>query len=1043
MRQLRLILLSIVLLGWATALLAGTTGKIAGYVRDAQTGDPLPGVNVIIEGTRMGAATAVNGYYAILNVPPGTYTLRFSMIGYADYRVENVKVDIDLTTTINAQLKPVVLSGQEVVVVAERPVVQKDVSASQMNIESEVVENLPVQTVSEVVTLQAGIERSSLGFIVRGGSPNQTAFMVDGMSLNDERSNIPYTAVSLSSLREIQIQTGGFNAEYGNVRSGLINVVTKEGPRSRYIGTISLRYSPPAPKHFGPSIYDPNSYFNRPYLDDAVCWFGTNKGEPFTDQNGNGKWDQGEPFVDLNGDGTRSFWDDYTQRQYPFFEGWYAVSEATLSDQDPTNDLTPQGAQRLYKWQHRRQGDIKKSDYVVDAGFGGPVPFISQKLGDLRFYLSHFQERDMFIFPLSRDSYFDDHVQLKLTSDIKSSMKLTVTGLYGEIYSVSPYNWKTTPTGRVLRTPAEIAALLNSSSGNAMLYMPGYYSPSNIYRSMIGAKLTHVLSPKTFYEVSLQYNVNRYKTYKIADRDTTKKYEIIPGFKVDEAPYGYWGYGVNGIDGMIMGGWMNLGRDRSVNTTTRFRFDITSQVNENNQVKSGIQVVYNDYRIRSYTESPSMTTWTRSMEYNVFPYRIGAYVQDKLEFQGFIANVGLRLDYSNPNTDYYKLDPYAKYFKAGYGKLIEVEAPRERAKATLALSPRLGVSHPITESSKLYFNYGHFRSEPASSYRFRLQRESNGLVTYMGNPNMRLEKTVAYELGFAQSLFNSFLLNVAAYYKDVTNQPGWIFYQNIDNTVQYYKAANNNYQDIRGFEITLTKRTGDWLTGFVNYTYDVRTSGYFGLTSYYEDPNKQRDYLRLNPYQEKPHPRPYARANLNFHSPARFGPTWLGHHWLGNWNLNVLAEWRAGRYETYNPNSIPGVVDNVRWKDWYNVDMRLSKTFRFGRYEVQTYVDARNVFNIKYLNYGAFSDRYDYLDYLASLRFDWEEGIEHGHDRIGDYRPENVPYDPLEPNPNNDPEIAKRNKERIKKKSYIDMPNFKSLTFLNPRDIIFGLRVNF
>jgi len=159
--------------------------------------------------------------------------------------------------------------------------------------------------------------------------------------------------------------------------------------------------------------------------------------------------------------------------------------------------------------------------------------------------------------------------------------------------------------------------------------------------------------------------------------------------------------------------------------------------------------------------------------------------------------------------------------------------------------------------------------------------------------------------------------------------------------------------------------------------------------------------------------------------------------------VNVLAEWRAGRYETYNPNQIPGIVDNVRWKDWYNVDLRVSKTFRFGRYEVQTYLDARNVFNIKYLNYGAFSDRYDYLDYLASLNFDWEEGVEHGHDRIGDYRPEGVAYDPLEPNPNNDPEIRKRNEERKKKKSYIDMPNFKSLTFLNPRDIVFGVRVNF
>ncbi|RMF63235.1 MAG: TonB-dependent receptor, partial [Calditrichaeota bacterium] len=386
---------------------------------------------------------------------------------------------------------------------------------------------------------------------------------------------------------------------------------------------------------------------------------------------------------------------------------------------------------------------------------------------------------------------------------------------------------------------------------------------------------------------------------------------------------------------------------------------------------------------------------------------------------------------------------YSQYFKAGYGNNIEEEAPREKAEPHVILSPRLGVSHPITESSKLYFNYGHFRSEPGSSYRFRLQREANGLVTYLGNPSMNLEKTVAYEVGYAQSFFNEYLLNIAAYYKDVTNQPGWIYFENIDNSVQYYKAASNNYQDIRGFEITLSRRTRGWITGFVNYTYDVRTSGYFGLTAYYEDPNKQREYLRQNPYQEKPRPRPYARANITLHTPPTWGPVLAGRHLLGDWHCSLLAEWIAGRYDTYNPNSVPGVVDNVRWKDWYNVDMRLSKAFKLGRAQIQAYLDVRNLFNFKFLNAAAFSDRYDYLDYLESLRFDWEEGDEKGHDRVGEYRPEDVPYDPLEPNPNNDPEIRRRNEERIRKKSYIDMPNIRALTFLNPRDVIFGFKINF
>jgi len=996
-------------------LLAGTTGKVTGHVTDAESGAALPGVNVVVEGTTFGAATDARGDYVILSLPPGTYSLKFTMIGYADLRVRDVRVIIDLTTTVDARLKPVVLVAEEVVVVAERPVVNKDVSNSQMNIESKTIETMPIQTVNRVVALQAGIERGREGILVRGGGANQTIFMVDGLSLNDERSNIPYAAVSLSSVQEIQIQTGGFNAEYGNLRSGLVNVVTREGAKHRYNATATIRYRRPAAKHFGLSLFDPNSYFNRPYLDPAVCWTGTRNGA----------------------------WDEYTQRQYPRFEGWNAVSNATLQDDDPTNDLTPEGAKRLWQWQHRRQGDIKKPDYVIDAAVGGPLPVVGKKLGDLRFYLSHFREQEMFIFPLSRDNYGENYTSLKLTSDLTPSVKLLLTGLYGEVHSVSPYDWTVTPTGYVLRDQTEIADLLNSSSGNSILYMPGYYSPSSVYRSVFGAKLTHVLSPRTYYEVSLQHKISRYNTYQLTVRDTTKRNEPVPGYFVDEAPFGYWGYGVQGIDGMSMGGWMNLGRDKSVNATSSLRVDLTSQVDLRNQAKAGFEIVYNDYNIRSSTESPSMGTWTRSMIYRVFPFRIGTYLQDKLEFQGFIANVGLRLDYSDPNTKWYQLKAYDKNLSAGYGKSIENKVAKKDAKAELYLSPRLGVSHPITANSKLYFNYGHFRSEPFSSYRFRIQRESNGLVTYLGNPNLQLEKTVAYELGFAQNLFDVLLLNVAAYYKDVSNQPGWIFYQNINNTVQYNQASSNNYADIRGFEITLTKRIGRWVTGFVNYTYDVQTSGYFGLQRYYEDPNKQRDYLRLNPYQARPHPRPYARANIDLHTPSDLGPVWMGFHPFGDWTLNILADWKTGSYETYNPKSIPGVVDNVQWKDWYNVDLRLSKLLRVKKLDLQVYLDIRNALNTRYMSYAAFSDQYDYNDYLASLHFSWEEGDEKGNDRIGDYRPEDVPYDPLEPNPNNDPTIKARNEARKKSKSYIDMPNFTSLTFLNPRDFVVGLKMNF
>lgn len=1009
------VILTAIVLFTISCLFAGTTGKISGTATDSETGQNLPGVNVIVAGTSFGAVTNLDGRYTILNVPPGNYEVKFTILGFAELVVEKVRVEIDLTTTVDARLRSETLQGENVVVVAERPVVTKDISNSQMNIESKTIETMPVQTVRQVLSLQAGIESGREGIIVRGGSANQTTFMLDGLSMNDERSNIPVTAFALSSVKEIQIQTGGFNAEYGNLRSGLVNVVSREGDQRRYNVTATLRYSPPSAKHFGQSIYSPNSYFNRVYMDPAVCYTGTNNGA----------------------------WDDFTKKQYQAFTGWQTYADQTMSDDDPSNDVTAEGARKIYEWQHRRQGDIKKPDYIVDAGFGGPVPFIGDQLGHLRFFATHYRNQEMFIYPLSTDAYRENQTQLKLTSDVTPKIKLIFTGLYGETSSATPYNWTTTPTGYVLRDQEEIADLLTSSDGRAVLYMPGYYSPTDIYRQMYGVQMTHMVTPKTFYEVFLQYSYNRYNSYKMEDRDLTKKYEIIPGYFVDETPYGYYGDSYPSINSDRFGAWMNLGRDKSINTTTNFKFDLTSQIHPRHQIKTGFQAVYNDFNIRSFSSSPALASWSREMFYHVYPYRLGLYLQDKIEYEGFIANLGLRMDYSDPNSSYLDIATYDKNLAAGYGNDIDAVTGEKKAKSDIVLSPRLGVSHPITANSKLYFNYGHFTQEPFSSYRFRLQREGNGMITYVGNPNMVFEKTIAYELGYSQNVFNQFLINLAAYYKDVTNQPGWINYINMNTTVNYYRAASNNYADIRGLEVTLTKMVGRWLSGFINYTYDVQTSGYFGLQMYYEDPTKQRDYLRLNPYQSKPQPQPYARANIDLHTPDDFGPAWGGVQVLGGWNLNILADWRTGAYSTYNPEKLPGIVDNVQWKDWYNVDLRLTKAVTVKGLQMQFYLDAANVFNIKYMSYAGFSDTYDQEYYMQSLHFSWETGTEHGHDRIGDYRPQNVKYDPMEPNPNNDPAIKARNDKRIKNKSYIDNPNIDSVTFLNPRDITFGIKVNF
>ncbi len=217
---------------------AGTTGKLAGRVIDQETGEPLPGVNVIVEGTTLGAATDLEGNYIVLNLPPGTYNVRAQMIGYQPVVVSNVRISIDKTTTVNFQLRRTVLElGKEVTVVAERPLVQMDLTSTEAVVGSDVIQRLPVERFEDVVNLQAGVVEGHF----RGGRLGEVVYMIDGVPVNDVYSGTYAVEVENSAIQELQVISGTFNAEYGQAMSGVVNIVTKEGG-DRYEGRVEAYF---------------------------------------------------------------------------------------------------------------------------------------------------------------------------------------------------------------------------------------------------------------------------------------------------------------------------------------------------------------------------------------------------------------------------------------------------------------------------------------------------------------------------------------------------------------------------------------------------------------------------------------------------------------------------------------------------------------------------------------------------------------------------------------------------------------------------------
>lgn len=1024
---------SFLLLSLFSLTIAGTTGKITGKVVDAQTGESLPGANIVLQGTSLGAAADLSGNYVILNVPPGNYKLTASMIGYTPSAVTDVRVNIDLTTRIDYKMQASVVElGDEVTVVAERPVVVKDISASQANIQSEQVEVLPVQRVQDVVGLQPGIIGTlDDGIQIRGGDQDETAFMVDGFTLRDERNNTPYTAIALSSIQDIQIQTGGFSAEYGNIRSGIINVVTKEGSLSQYGGTFTLRYSPAQAKHFGPSGFARDSYWLRPFLDDEVAWTGTNNGA----------------------------WSENMKKQFPEFEGWNAISERLLQDNNPDNDLSPQAAQQLFKWQHRRQGDLQDPDYTLDFGFGGPVPIVSRKLGDLRFFFAHRQEQNSYLIRLSRNGFNDRVTQLKLTSNIARNMKLTLSGLYGQIRAVTNSQ---VGDPSIYFSPESVADELSQRSFiNSIMFVPDFYAPTRIRRVDVAAKFTHTLSSRTFYDVQVERLWNSYKTRPQRLRDTETVVRIFgDNFAVDEAPFGFMPFPSSGIDGLRMGVGMSGARDSTRITTTSFRFDLTSQVNNNNLLKTGAEFIVNDHKARFGGVDITLPAGRPQSRWDRKPVRAAAYLQDKIEFQGLIANLGFRLDYSDPGGQWFDLDIFDPFFTSSFVTGTENQFTQVGTDKQLYLSPRLGISHPITDNSKLFFNYGHFYSTPRADRLFLVQRTNDASVQEIGSPNLKLSRTKAYEIGFEQNLYDKFLLRVAGFYKDIDNQPNegeetQVQVLSSDSRVNYLLAEDNFFEDIRGLEVSVEKRMGRWMTGFLNYTFLVEKEGFFDPLRIFQNPAEQRAFDRQsNESKEKsdrPKARPFFNGNVTIRTPRDFGPKLGGLGLLNNWQINFLTAWRAGAHTTWTRGRDPaavGIRNNVQRPDIFNVDLRMSKSFRMGGRTVRFFLDINNLLNNKIFNFdSSFSDGQDFRDYMDSLL--WPEDIgqplgytQFGNDRIGDLRPEGVEFDALEANPNNDPGIADRNQVRRDTKSYIDNPNLRWLYYLNPRDVHVGFRLD-
>lgn len=369
----------------AHELFAQGRGKISGTVTEARNHEPLPGVNVLIDGTTLGTASGVDGDYFIANLQPGVYTVRATFVGYRSVIINEVTVRSGATTQINIEMQESTLVSDEVVVTATRPLVERDNTTSLVYLQSEEIQSKPTTVLTDVLTTLPSINIEDGQFRVRGGALNEVAFLVDGTRVGNPFNYDPYTRINLHSIQEIEVITGAFNAEYGEAQSGVINVITKEGG-DHYDFYLDARYDDPNVPHWGPAFYDQSAdvYWENTHARHLDWWI------EYPDQ-----------WVDPNG---------------------------TVGS-DPRSIWTPEEAYQNYLDTHKPLTDYTNTPtYQVEAGLGGPVP----ALKNLYFYVTGQYRSQQ---PLLGNS-FRDHGQFtdataKMTYRMGAS-KITLSGIYGK-----------------------------------------------------------------------------------------------------------------------------------------------------------------------------------------------------------------------------------------------------------------------------------------------------------------------------------------------------------------------------------------------------------------------------------------------------------------------------------------------------------------------------------------------------------------------------------------------------------------------------------
>lgn len=878
--RMRKLILLLLLLSVVTVY--GQNGSIGGKITDKKTESGLPGVNVILKGTYYGAATDVDGNFLIRNVAPGSYTVEISFIGYKTVQFTGTKVTANNKTTIDVKLEETSLTlTQDVVIIGEKPLVDVEETQSKKTVSSEDIELAVVENVTDVIAQQAGVVSSDNSLHIRGGRSYENAFLLDGVSVQDPLAGTGFgLQLSANSLEEVEVITGGFNAEFGQATSGVVNVRTKEGSVSRFNGYLSYKT-----------------------------------------------------------DNLASAQDNYNVFNIDIFE-------ISLSGPEPiTNFILPALGLEI-------PGEISFFTNLY-LGFSNGIT------------QGYYKPK---ISPLNSSTFYGTKFAPKLENSL---------------YGLGKVTYKVTPTFKISYSFNQSVSInQNSQSLQSNLeYVepsPGYqyefqnilenanvFTHKNIYNTV---SVTHTVNTKTFYEIKLGKFLTNLRT-DANGRDWTqyRQPKDIPNFPVE-----YYNLGRDTV-GVIPGdGFWDVGNPFTWHDHYLDEFsitgDITSFFDEKNKFKAGFKLQFQEMQVVDIYQPWVGTLGLNNDIYKVHPMIGALYAQDNINFGGMILNFGMRLDFWFPgkyvddavkNPDVITIPDQVRqnYYDDSF-KFLGDRYYKAR------LSPRLGISHPITNSQTLFFSYGHFSKWPKPQFVYAKLDPYNSQSSFQrfGNPNLKPETTVAYELGVKTQFTDDDVLTVTAYYKDIfdyiSTRTARISSPRFA-TQRFTTYVNADYARSRGLEFEYQKRIGKWFRANAVFSYSEVTGksssadeGVLIAQGTLEESIKEQYMAWDRPIT--------ATLTTNFYvapGEALFG---FGNGILDDYNLNMRFFFQSGKrytpavftgsyetdgrpqYEFVRGERYTAIADN-----WFYIDVNFEKYLKLGSFRFSVFVEVNNILDTK------------------------------------------------------------------------------------------------